>query len=473
MTAPSASRFGFRHAVSGQVLFYVAMAMSLVLTAAFSVSVLLSAKRADLQMNQNVQAQLLRILEENGVSGLAAALDTSRNFVLPDANKLELALWQVRGETRRLLLETTPGVANAFLISGSRAEVGGTSYDLRSVDVAAASQGWALPMLDVELTFGFEQPTQEMSRAYRLVATIIALSLSVCAFMSFLQALHWQQYRRSLSRINALLDRYSNGETGIRFQDETPSPELRELGRHLNVVLPRIDVLFADLRALSAHLAHELRTPLQTIRSGLRKVVREEDKTQRIELAQSIDRSIDGADARLQTVMQLFRLQADADVEMAPDVALGGILQDLVYDFEEDLQKSDRTLDIQIDTSICVVGNVHLLELMISNLLSNAGKYALPHSVISISLSAQNGKFRLEVSNAGSFSEDLATQAFDRYAQGPDHRGITGFGLGLALVSAIAQRHDYATEFYQEADPDNQPRVHTVVTGDTEGKRNG
>ena len=461
-------RARLRHMVSGQVLFYGALALSALLTAAFCMSVLTAARRADQRMVQTLETQMLRILEENGISGLAAAFDASRSIVPPGTDRLELALWQIRGDTRRALIETAPGAATAFAGAPPGAKLGGVDFGLQRVDVAAASQGWALPMQDVALVFGYAQPSNEMRRAMRMIAAIVAVSLCVCAVMLFLQALHWQRYRRSLQRINSLLDRYSNGETGIRFGDEAPAPELHQLGQHLNVVLPKIDGLFADLRALSAHLAHELRTPLQTIRGGTRKIVREPDEAQRIELARRMDQIIDSADARVQTVMQLFRLQADADVAMTPGVALGAVLEDLVYDFEEDLQGSGRRLDIAIDTSAHVLGNRHLLELMISNLLSNAVKYAPGNSRIDVALATRNDRFRLSVSNAGALPDGLGDNAFDRYAQGSEHRSITGFGLGLALVHAVAQKHGFTARLHQEATSDGAPRVVAVIAGDLE-----
>ncbi|WP_299629078.1 HAMP domain-containing sensor histidine kinase [uncultured Tateyamaria sp.] len=448
------------------MLFYVTLAAALILTTAFCLSVYVAAQRADRQMVQTIEAQLLRVLEEDGISGLAAAFDTARTVVQPGADRLDVALWQKRGDTERLLLETAPGIAAAFQAGTDRIRHDDIGYRLQIVDVATAARDWPLPMSDVALTFGLEAPTLEMRRAYRTIAIIVALSLSVCAFMAFLQGLHWQHYRRSVARINALLDRYSRGETGIRFEDETPSPELRELGGHLNVVLPRLDALFEDLRALSAHLAHELRTPLQTIRSGVRKVVRESDSDARADLARSIDQNIDGADARLQTVMQLFRLQADAEVTMTPGVALGAVLEDLCYDFEHDIEQQERRLVMDIDPAPQITGNTHLLELMISNLLSNAAKYASPRSDVHVHLSAQDGRFELRVTNTATLSHGFGETAFDRYAQGQGHGSLTGHGLGLALVQAIADKHGLDASF--GPDPTDPSQVTATLAGKIE-----
>ncbi len=452
--------------VTGQGLFYAALGVFLTLAAIFCLSVFSAADRADRQTLKSVEAQMLRILEDSGVSGLATAFDRSRNIVLPGTDRLELAIWQISGDRRRVLLETTPGAASALEHGQGHASLDGADFETRSVDVAAASQDWALPVGDVALVFGIESPSFETQRARWLALAIAGVSLLVCGLMILLQIAHWQRYRRSLQRVNRLLERYSSGETGIRFEDETPAPELRELGRQLNEALPKIDGLFADLRALSAHLAHELRTPLQNIRSGMRKLLNAQNAQDRQMHAQRIDMGIDAADARLQSIMQLFRLQADADIRLEPDVPLGDLLEDLVYDFEEDLQANGRSLVQHIDKSLRVTGNSHLLELMLSNLLSNAVKYAAANSEIRVELTGDAKRFDLKISNAGALSQGFTEHAFERFAQGAEHSGITGYGLGLGLVKAIVQKHGFSASLVEDAEGG---RVVASVSGAASG----
>ncbi|MEM6310356.1 MAG: HAMP domain-containing sensor histidine kinase [Pseudomonadota bacterium] len=423
-----------------------------VLALAFCLSVFATAQRANENTLQNVEQQLLRVLEENGVSGLAAAFDQSRNIVLPGTDQLVLALWQVRGARKRVLLETAPGAATVFETESSNTRLGAQAFSLTAVDVSGASQDWALPMTDVALVFGMQHPSFEIRRARFLSGIVVCVSVAISAILILLQVAHWQRYRRSLQSVNALLHRYSKGETGIRFEDQNPAPELRELGRQLNDTLPKLDGLFADLRALSAHMAHELRTPLQNIRSGVRKLVRADTLDERKDHAQRIDAGIDGADARLMSVMQLFRLQATGEVALDSGVELGAVLEDIVFDFEEVLQQRDRTLGMQIDTAIRIRGNKHLLELMIANLLTNAAKYTPDGGDISLALHASDGRFELTVCNTGQLSENLKETAFERYAQGREHSNITGFGLGLGLVNAIAQKHSFKVDLTEAKD---------------------
>lgn len=472
MTGQAAPLHRLLRLVTGQGLFYASLAVFLTLALVFCLSVFSSANRAHQQTLQSVEAQMLRILEDSGVSGLATAFDRSRNIVLPGTDRLELALWQVRGESRRILLETIPGAAAAFDPGNTTGAVEGVTFKLRPVDVANASEDWALPMQDVALVFGMETPDFEIRRAQRTVLTIVVVSLLVCGLMVLLQIGHWQRYRRSLQRVNLLLERYSSGETRIRFEDENPAPELRELGRQLNVALPRIDELFSDLRALSAHLAHEVRTPLQNVRSGLRRMLRAKTDADRQDHARRIDAGIDAADARLQSIMQLFRLQADAEILIEPDIALGEVFEDLVYDFEESLTARGRDLTMQIDKSVRVMGNTHLLELLLANLLSNAAKYAPEMSEIRISLNQQGEQFDLEISNDGRLPKGFINNAFDRYAQGSGGSGETGYGLGLGLVKAIAQKHGFQASL--AANPDGTRVVASVhgaaLPGPVEGE---
>lgn len=465
MTGLSNSVLRWRNDISGQTLFVFALGLSLLLTMLLTVFIWSAAQRSDVQFASTIEARLLAILEESGISGLASTLDSAQRFVVPDTDRVEVALWQLRGETPNLVLETEAGAARAFEAQSSKVALNGVSMAVSQVDVVQASDDWSLPMKDIALSFGIAQPTTETRRATRLTQAIWIVWVGLTGLMVLLQITHWQRYQKSLLYINDVLSRYSDGETGIRLEQNIPAPELRELGRHLNVVLPRIDRLFSDLRALNAHLAHELKTPLQTIRIGIGKIVREPERTARTELASTVNRDIDSADARLQTVMQLFRLQADSEVTMVGGVAIGEILTNWIYDFEDALSAGNRNLSFEIDESVRVMGNAHLIDLMVANLLTNAEKYTPDDGRIRANLEAQAGLFSMRIENTGTLSEELADTAFDRFSQGTAHRSVTGYGLGLSLVDAIARTHDFTASLSQFTDAEGATWVRAQVSG--------
>ena len=456
--------------ISARGLLFAVLAISFLGLLGLSVSLLQAAWRAEDQQFATVEARLLAILEEDGLSGLAFELDRIDRALAPGGDRVEMAVWQVRPNQRRMIRETEPGAAQALLQGGAEIALGGTTLKTQAVDIKAASANWALPMADVDVRFGIETPGIEARFARTTVAYVWGAFALAVILISLMQYDHRQRYRRGLTNINGLLDRYSAGETGLRIDGEMPAPELRVLGDHLNTVLPKIDKLMADLRATSAHLAHELKNPLQKIRSNVGLLVHEGDDKAQSRIAATIDRSIDLADSRLESVMQLFRLQADAHVAMDERLPLGEDLVDLVYDHEEALTARGRQIEMHVDEEIFVKGNGHLIGLMIENLLLNAAKYADPERAISVSLAEAGSEFQLRIENGGTLPDGTKDDLTERYAQGEANAGLTGAGLGLSLVSAIAQKHGFTFSLKPVVGDAGEPSVRAEVLGP---RRNG
>ena len=56
---------------------------------------------------------------------------------------------------------------------------------------------------------------------------------------------------------------------------------------------------------------------------------------------------------------------------------------------------------------------------------------------------AEHGGLVVSVTDdGGGVPEALGTRAFDRFARADESRSATGNGLGLALVKAVAERHE-------------------------------
>jgi signal transduction histidine kinase/ActR/RegA family two-component response regulator len=86
----------------------------------------------------------------------------------------------------------------------------------------------------------------------------------------------------------------------------------------------------------------------------------------------------------------------------------------------------------------------HRLEQVISNLLSNAGKYTNPGGHIEISARAGGERVLVAVRDNGiGMSPELLPHVFDLFAQGQHtlERAQGGLGLGLAIVRSLVQMH--------------------------------
>ncbi len=84
------------------------------------------------------------------------------------------------------------------------------------------------------------------------------------------------------------------------------------------------------------------------------------------------------------------------------------------------------------------------IQRTLQNLVSNAVKYGTPNTPIVIRLEREGGHALLSVHNEGpeiaARDRELIFQPFQR-TRATEHGGVQGWGLGLALVQAIAEAH--------------------------------
>ena len=94
-------------------------------------------------------------------------------------------------------------------------------------------------------------------------------------------------------------------------------------------------------------------------------------------------------------------------------------------------------------------GDVHLLQIAVTNLLDNACKYGEPGSTVKLvfeelkPLSANEiGSLRILVlSMCSELNEEDLTKVFSKYWRHDSHKHLQGSGLGLSLVHHIMQLH--------------------------------
>ena len=96
------------------------------------------------------------------------------------------------------------------------------------------------------------------------------------------------------------------------------------------------------------------------------------------------------------------------------------------------------------------------LEQVVTNLLSNAAKYASDGEEVILSAKAdrETGRLRISVTDFGSgIPEEFQGKVFDKFAQADssDTRAKGGTGLGLAISQEIIKAHSGTLDFETEA----------------------
>ena len=195
-------------------------------------------------------------------------------------------------------------------------------------------------------------------------------------------------------------------------------------------------------------LSHDLRAPQSGILALL--AIQEQSKTPLP--ASELHRQIEHQVKRTLALTDSFMLldAAKSQPQVFEELLLGAIVIDAV-DLAWPLVQSKNICVKQtfIDDEDCVVsGSRELLTRAIFNLLENAVKYSNRSTTIHIHLSRKDNEasLRLQDEGRGISKEDLP-QLFDEFRQfGKGNNRGDGYGLGMAFVNNVMQRHKVRIE---------------------------
>jgi signal transduction histidine kinase len=248
---------------------------------------------------------------------------------------------------------------------------------------------------------------------------------------------------RPVAQITATARRISDRTLDERIALGGPSDELRELADTFDSMLERLDGAFGAQRRFVADASHELRTPLTIVRTEIDVTLADPDAST-AELREMAV-VVRGANERMERLIDALLALATSGAGALDRRAL-----DLAAATRAALER-DAALppDLHVDADLQdapVEGDQVLLERMAANLVENAARYNKPNGWIRVrTRSAPGGRdAELVVANSGPrVTPEQAAMIFEpfRRLEPSRSRATGGFGLGLAVVRAVAEAH--------------------------------
>jgi len=227
--------------------------------------------------------------------------------------------------------------------------------------------------------------------------------------------------------------------------DESSLPvELVSLAHSFNSMLERLEDSFSRLSHYSANLAHELRTPINTlmIESDIALSKDRTPEEYRRVIASGLEEY-----GRLSWTIDRLLFLARADLESGEldrqRVDLGEAVEDVLDYFSDAAGESGVTL--RCDGSGVLMLDQTLFRRAVSNLVSNAIAHTPEGGLVLVSvLQTETGGARISVTDNGCGIEHVhLPRIFDRFYRVASNstRKTDGTGLGLAIVKTIMQMH--------------------------------
>ena len=244
-----------------------------------------------------------------------------------------------------------------------------------------------------------------------------------------------------VSKILLATEKIASGDFSYRTEPE------HTYGRYnsYDLIMENINTLAAELERSEvlksdfvANVSHEIKTPLSVIRSYTSLLASEgiSDEDRR-RYTETVLAATDRLGSLITNILKLSKLE---NSEIRPEcerVNVAAPLSEAVLAIEGRAEEKGLTLECDID-DVYRESCPSYLDIVFSNLVSNAVKFTDRGGKITVSLAESEGRAVVKISDTGcGISAEVGEKMFEKFYQGDTSHRSEGNGLGLALVKRV------------------------------------
>jgi signal transduction histidine kinase len=269
---------------------------------------------------------------------------------------------------------------------------------------------------------------------------------------------------RRLGQINATTQAVLDGNLSGRVAVGEGGDEYDQIAKNINSMLDRIQGLIATVRGVTENIAHDLRTPLNRLRSRLEVALMSTRSDE--EYKAVLKHAIAESETIVETfngILKIARIKSGALALPRAPVDLAEVVRELIDLFEVFAEESGVHVEARLHSvqqaAPIVLGDAHLISQAAANLLDNAIKYSSKGGTVVIEADQTPDGVSLNISDSGpGIPANKRTAMLDRFVRLDSTAGKQGFGLGLSFVAAVAEWHGAHLEL-----SDNEPGLRATL----------
>lgn len=274
---------------------------------------------------------------------------------------------------------------------------------------------------------------------------LLAVLLPIIAVVGLMVYAVSQAVDMSLKPVHAIRQAISS-----RGPNDLEPIRLEGLPAEIEPLLAEMNRLVGDLRALHdsrqrflADSAHQLRTPLASMRAQTELAIRSvHDESSRQALSVVLA-SLDRQGRLVNQLLALSRAENALADPIRDEIRLDEIVRNVAAEWAP--RALERGIDLAFESApnpVCMLGNVHALTEALTNLLDNAMRYCRAGDQVTARVYAEEGRACLAVADTGTgVPEEALPKLFERFYRVPGSQA-EGCGLGLAIVRQVAMAYD-------------------------------
>ncbi|MBI5163897.1 MAG: HAMP domain-containing histidine kinase [Magnetospirillum sp.] len=268
----------------------------------------------------------------------------------------------------------------------------------------------------------------------------LALTVLLGIVGGYVTSRHMVQRVESMSRTAT---RIVGGDMGSRMRISEAHDEFDSLADSFNEMMDEIQRLVEGIRTVTDNIAHDLRTPLNRLRSRIDLTLLGAGDTESYRRA--LEETLADADNLLATfnaILTIASVESGQRLHHFEPCPLDRLLGDVAELYEPLAEEKGIALSWQAEPGLSIEGDRHLLFQALANLTDNAVKYTPAAGTVALTLATGAEGIELAVADSGpGIPAEARGKVLERFVRLDSTRSTPGNGLGLSLVQAVARLH--------------------------------
>ena len=248
---------------------------------------------------------------------------------------------------------------------------------------------------------------------------------------------------RPLKSMSAAAASFAQGQFDARVGGaDQRGDEVAQLAFAFNAMADALQKAEELRSGFIANVSHELKTPMTTISGYISGILDGVIPPERQHEYLSVVRDEILRLSRLVSrMLDIARLQAKENEQTLTNFDVTELIRRTILAFDQKVENKGLQMHVHLpDEPVLAHADPDDIAQVVTNLLDNAVKFALPQTPITVSLVKKGGKIQISVRNHGhDIPPDDLYYIFDRFHKEDKSRGIdrSGLGLGLYIVRTI------------------------------------
>jgi signal transduction histidine kinase len=256
----------------------------------------------------------------------------------------------------------------------------------------------------------------------------------------------WFMARKAMSGVEDVTQaalNISRGDFSRRVPLKSRGYEIEKLATTFNHMIDRIQSLLKGIHEVTDNIAHDLRSPLASIRGTTELTIINADSIDEYqEMARNTIEECDRLIATINAMLDISEAEAGAARLDLQPVNVCRLVQQACDLYLPIAEEKEQTLAFQGPIDCHIDGDLKMIQRLVSNLLDNALKYTPNGGMVNISIQCLDDHLVLIVEDNGiGIDERDLPFIFKRFFRCDQSRGQEGSGLGLSMAAAIVKAH--------------------------------